>query len=154
MKRIAAAWAVGSFSSIEAELSIISTIEIGRFSWVNSDRSWRMPSSKTAKSFCRRSVTKLLRASVTDRLRLMISMPVPKLGVWGRTCGQRGGRREEARGRRGRTARSSLFIASSVCGLRSAVGRRAPRPAGSSTFVPGRATLSSSLRFLRSGTVA
>ena len=52
VKRIAASCAVLSFSSIEAEVSIISTIEIGRFSCVNRLSSWRMPSSKTAKSLC------------------------------------------------------------------------------------------------------
>ena len=135
-------------------MSIISTSEIGRFSWVNSDRSWRMPSSKTAKSFCRRSVTKLLRASVTERLRLMISIPVPKLGVWGRTCGQRGGRaragRRPARQRDADQLRHRSFRRVAA----QERGDGAPVPAGSSTLVPGRATLSSSLRFLRSGTVA
>ena len=57
MKRIAACWATVIFSSIEAEVSTMMTMEMGRFSWVNSDRSWRMPSSKTAKSDWPRSVT-------------------------------------------------------------------------------------------------
>ncbi len=55
--RVAAAWAVASFSSMEAEASISTAIEMGRFSWVKSDSSWRMPSSNTAKSLEVRSVT-------------------------------------------------------------------------------------------------
>src|SRR5262245_28241789 len=53
-----------------------------------------MPSSNTAKSRCSRSVTKLLRESVTERLRLMISICVPKIGpcgccvrAWPAACG-------------------------------------------------------------------
>ena len=56
-KRMAAARAVGSFSSIEAEVSIMRTSEIGMSSWLKIESSWRTPSSKTAKSFLVRSVT-------------------------------------------------------------------------------------------------
>ena len=42
--------AVGSFSSMEAEVSIIRASEIGMSSWLKIDSSWRTPSSKTAKS--------------------------------------------------------------------------------------------------------
>jgi len=57
VNRMAAAWATLSFSSMEAEVSIISASEMGRFSCVKRLSSWRMPSSKTAKSFSTRSVT-------------------------------------------------------------------------------------------------
>jgi hypothetical protein len=55
--RIAAARAVGSFSSMEAEVSIMRASEIGMSSWLKMERSWRTPSSKTAKSVRARSVT-------------------------------------------------------------------------------------------------
>ena len=57
MKRMAAAWATVSFSSMEADVSTMSTREMGRFSWVKRLSSCRMPSSKTAKSFSASSVT-------------------------------------------------------------------------------------------------
>ncbi len=57
MKRMAAARAAGSFSSMEAETSIRRAKEMGRFSWVKRESSWRTPSSNTAKFFSLRSVT-------------------------------------------------------------------------------------------------
>src|SRR5262245_58394052 len=76
--------------------------EIGRFSWVKSDSSWRIPSSKTEQSFCTRSVTKWFRPSTTDRFRLMTSIPTSNVGVctWGGACARSGsldGRRARRR---------------------------------------------------------
>jgi hypothetical protein len=122
---IAAACAVPSFSSIEADVSIISTMEIGRFSWVKRLSSCRMPSSNTAKSFWPRVVTKLLCASVTERLRLMISMPVPKIGAWGRAWAPSGAGATTAARPRARR-RTVLFI---VVRARPAEARRESPPA-------------------------
>ena len=54
---MAAARAVGSFSSIEAEVSSMRTSEIGMSSWLKMESSCRTPSSKTEKSFFTRSLT-------------------------------------------------------------------------------------------------
>ena len=58
-KRLAAARAASILpsDSMEAEASIISTMEIGRSSWVNSDSSCFRPSSKTEKSLRSSAVT-------------------------------------------------------------------------------------------------
>ena len=153
---MAAACAVASFSSMEAEVSIISTMEMGRFSWVKRLSSWRMPSSNTAKSRWPRSVTKLFRASVTDRLRLMISMPGaedrglrPGLGAKRR---RRGGGGEGSRATRSGALR--VHRSGPVAAQGSPEEASRAEAIGRKTSVPGRATLSSSLRFLRSGRVA
>ena len=90
----------------------------------------------------------------------MISIPVPKIGAWGRAggraCAPSGGAVGEGRGER---HREEDELGSRVHGV-AALAQGSPGEAsrseviGRKTLVPRRATLRSSLRFLRSGTVA
>ena len=130
-KRLPAVRAAASFSSMEAEVSTIRTIEMGRFSWAKIERSCLMPSSKTAKSSRVRPVTYCPRGSVMLTLRLMTSMPTSNTG----------GRGVVPRRLRGGGERREGGAQAEDGGEADVQRRGTPMR----TFTPGRATVTSTL---------
>ena len=140
----------GSFSSMEAEVSIIRTSEMGRSSWVKIDSSCLTPSSKTAKSVvC--EVGDVAAAGVGDG-----HVEVDDLDAGLERRG-RGVAAAEACGaassRAAGRARGAASCAEGRGGLPGVVliGRAVADPA---TFAPGRATSTSSSCSLRPAPVA